>query len=197
MLSFHRFLCLPLCLSLWTVPCRIVLASPVDHVICLYHFSLRLFTEVRRSSYGPKGTVAQVNYKGPAVQVNYKGTVVQVNYKGTVVQVNCKGTVVRVNYKGTVVQVNYKGAVVQVNYKGSVVQVSYNWTVAQGATLGVTVSMSAFLACHQCYWTGSSLAWSLNLQAVVCGIFWSLSPGVFSGYSGFLPSFGLMVQPIK
>ena len=27
---------------------------------------------------------------------------------------------------------------------------------------------------------------------------WSSSPGVFSGYSGFLPSFiGLMVQPIK
>ena len=65
-------------------------------------------------------------------------------------------------------------------------------------TRGVTVSMSAFLACHQCYCAGSSLAWGLNLRAVVCGIFWSLSPGVFSGYSGFLPSFiGLMVQPIK
>ena len=36
---------------------------------------------------------------------------------------------------------------------------------------GVTVSMSAFLACHQCYCAGSSLAWGLNLRAVVCGIF--------------------------
>ena len=52
MLSSHRFLCLPLRLPLWTVPCRIVLASPDDHVTCPYHFSLHLFTEVRRSSYG-------------------------------------------------------------------------------------------------------------------------------------------------
>ena len=63
---------------------------------------------------------------------------------------------------------------------------------------GVTVSMSAFLACHQYYCAGSSLAWGLNLRAVVCGIFWSSSPGVFSGSSGFLPSYiGLMFQPIK
>ena len=40
-----------------------------------------------------------------------------------------------------------------------------------GATRGVRVSMSAFLACHQCYCVGSSLAWGLNLRAVVCGIF--------------------------
>ena len=46
-LSSHCFLCLPLCLP----PCRIVLASPDDHVMCLYHFSLRLFTEVRRSQH--------------------------------------------------------------------------------------------------------------------------------------------------
>ena len=39
------------------------------------------------------------------------------------------------------------------------------------ATRGVTVSMSAFLACHQSYCAGSSLAWGLNLRAVVCGIF--------------------------
>ena len=49
----------------------------------------------------------------------------------------------------------------------------------------VTVSLSAFLACHQCQCAGSSLAWGLNLRALVCGS----SPGVFSGYSGFLPSF--------
>ena len=70
--------------------------------------------------------------------------------------------------------------------------------VKDGATGGVTVSMSAFLACHQRYCAGSSLAWGLYLRAVVCGIFVSSSPGVFSRYSGFLPSFiGLMVQPIK
>ena len=40
-----------------------------------------------------------------------------------------------------------------------------------GATCGVTVSLSAFLACHQCYCAGSSLVWGLNLRAVVCGIF--------------------------
>ena len=49
----HRFLCLPLRLPLCTVPCRIVLASPDDLVTCPYHFSLCLFTEVRRSSYSP------------------------------------------------------------------------------------------------------------------------------------------------
>ena len=53
MLSSHRFLCLPLRLPPWTVPCSIVLASPDDRVTCPYHFSLRLFTDVRRSSYGP------------------------------------------------------------------------------------------------------------------------------------------------
>ena len=39
------------------------------------------------------------------------------------------------------------------------------------ATHGVTVSTSAFLACHQCYCAGSSLTWGLNLRALVCGIF--------------------------
>ena len=53
MLSSHRFLSLPLRLPPWTVPSRIVLASPNDRVTCPYHFSLRLYTEVRRSSYGP------------------------------------------------------------------------------------------------------------------------------------------------
>ena len=60
---------------------------------------------------------------------------------------------------------------------------------SQGLTRGVTVCTSAFLACHQCSSAGSSLAWGLNLRALVCGICWSSSPGVFSGYSGFLPSF--------
>ena len=45
------------------------------------------------------------------------------------------------------------------------------WQDLVGAMRGVTVSMSAFLACHQCYCMGSSLAWGLNLRAVVCGIF--------------------------
>ena len=35
-LSSHRFLCLPLRLPPWTVPCRIVLASPDDRVTCPY-----------------------------------------------------------------------------------------------------------------------------------------------------------------
>ena len=34
-------------------PCRIVLASPVDLVTCPYHFSLRVFTVVKKSSWGP------------------------------------------------------------------------------------------------------------------------------------------------
>ena len=38
-LSSHRFLCLPLRLPPWTVPSRIVLASPDDRVMCPYHFS--------------------------------------------------------------------------------------------------------------------------------------------------------------
>ena len=67
-----------------------------------------------------------------------------------------------------------------------------------GATRGVTVSMSAFLAFHHCYCAGSSHAWGLNFWAAVCGIFWSSSSGVFSGYSGSLPSvIGLIVQPIR
>ena len=41
----------------------------------------------------------------------------------------------------------------------------------QGRGVGVAVSMSAFLACHQCYCAGSSLSRGLNLRAVVCGIF--------------------------
>ena len=38
------------------------------------------------------------------------------------------------------------------------------------ATRGVTVSTSAFLACHQCCCEGSGFAWGWNLRALVCGI---------------------------
>ena len=53
MLSSHLFFCLPRLLPPCTLPCRIVLASPVDLVTCPYHFSLRRFTAVKRSSWGP------------------------------------------------------------------------------------------------------------------------------------------------
>ena len=45
----------------------------------------------------------------------------------------------------------------------------------------VAVSTSAFLAFHQCYCAGSSLAWGLNLRVSVCGIFWSSLPGFSPG----------------
>ena len=38
------------------------------------------------------------------------------------------------------------------------------------STRGVTSSMSSFLACHQCYCAGLSVAWGLNLRPLVCGI---------------------------
>ena len=53
MLSSHLFFCLLLLRPPCTVPCRIVLASPEDLVMCPYHFSLCLFTVVKRSSWGP------------------------------------------------------------------------------------------------------------------------------------------------
>ena len=53
MLSSHLFFCLPRLLPPCTVPCRIVLASPEDLVMCPYHFSLRRFIVVNRSSWGP------------------------------------------------------------------------------------------------------------------------------------------------
>ena len=40
-----------------------------------------------------------------------------------------------------------------------------------GAMSGITVCMSAFLACHQCYSVGSRLGWGLNSQALICDIF--------------------------
>ena len=42
MLSSHHFLCLSLRLPPYTVPSRILLASPDDLVMCPYHFSVRL-----------------------------------------------------------------------------------------------------------------------------------------------------------
>ena len=48
MLSSHRFLYLSLRFAPWTVLCRIVLASTDGCVMWPYHFSLRLFIEVRR-----------------------------------------------------------------------------------------------------------------------------------------------------
>ena len=66
--------------------------------------------------------------------------------------------------------------------------------LSAGVTRDVTVSESAFLACHQCCCAGSSFTWGLNL-----GIFSEAHRQGFSlRCSGFLPSFvGLMVQPIK
>ena len=52
-----------------------------------------------------------------------------------------------------------------------VVQLQEKTVLLSTKTRGVTVSMSAFLACHRCYCAGSSLAWGLHLRAVVCGIF--------------------------
>ena len=49
--------------------------------------------------------------------------------------------------------------------------VNHFHNVILGATRGVMASTSAFLAYHQCYCVGLSLAWGLNLQALVCGIF--------------------------
>ena len=48
-----------------------------------------------------------------------------------------------------------------------------------GLRRGVMVGTCVFLACHQCYCAGLSLAWGLNLRALVFGIFSSLLPGGF------------------
>ena len=53
MLSSHLFLCLPCRLPPFTVPCKMVLARPVEQKTWPDHCSLRLFTIVRRSSCGP------------------------------------------------------------------------------------------------------------------------------------------------
>ena len=53
MLSSHLLFCLPCLLPPFTVPCKMVLARADELEICPYHFSLRLFTMVRRSSCDP------------------------------------------------------------------------------------------------------------------------------------------------
>ena len=53
MLSSHLFLCLPCLLPPFTVPGKMVLARPDEWETWPYHCSLRLFTIVRRSLYGP------------------------------------------------------------------------------------------------------------------------------------------------
>ena len=53
MLSSHFFLCLPCLLPPFTVPCNMVLARPVEREPWPYHYNLRLFTIVKRSSSGP------------------------------------------------------------------------------------------------------------------------------------------------
>ena len=49
----HLFFSLPCLLSHFTVPCKMVLARPDERETCPYHFNLRLFTMVKRSSCGP------------------------------------------------------------------------------------------------------------------------------------------------
>ena len=48
MWSSHFFFCLPCLLPPFTVPCKMVLARHDERETCLYHFSLRLFTMVKR-----------------------------------------------------------------------------------------------------------------------------------------------------
>ena len=52
MLSSHLFLCVPCLLPPFNVPCKMVLARPDELETCSYHFSLRVFTVVSRSSCG-------------------------------------------------------------------------------------------------------------------------------------------------
>ena len=53
MLSSHLFLCPPCLLPPFTVPCKMVLARPDERETWPYYCSLRLFTIVRKPSYGP------------------------------------------------------------------------------------------------------------------------------------------------
>ena len=53
MLSSHLFLCLPCLFPLSLCFCKMVLVRPDERETCPYHFSLRLFKMVKRSSCGP------------------------------------------------------------------------------------------------------------------------------------------------
>ena len=53
MLPSNLFLCLPCFLPPFTVPCKMVLARLDEQETWPYHWSLRPFTMVRRSSWGP------------------------------------------------------------------------------------------------------------------------------------------------
>ena len=52
MLSSHLFFCLPCLPPPFTEPCKMFLARPDERETFPYHSSLRLFTMVRRSSWG-------------------------------------------------------------------------------------------------------------------------------------------------
>ena len=68
MSSSHLFFCLSLLLSPCTVPCRIVLASPQDLVMCPYHFSLLRFTVVFVRPNGLPSSVSHL-FVGDVVSV--------------------------------------------------------------------------------------------------------------------------------
>ena len=53
MLSSNLFFCLPCLLPSFTVPCKMVLASPDEWKTCPYHCIFCLFMMVRRSLCGP------------------------------------------------------------------------------------------------------------------------------------------------
>ena len=53
MLSLHLLFSLPRLFPPFTVPCKMASAIPDEREKCPYHFSLRLFMMVRRSSCGP------------------------------------------------------------------------------------------------------------------------------------------------
>ena len=52
-LSSHLFLCLPLLLIPFTVPCRVVFAKPENQKHGQNHLSFRFLIRVRSSSYSP------------------------------------------------------------------------------------------------------------------------------------------------
>ena len=65
-----------------------------------------------------------------------------------------------------------------------------------GATRGVMVSWSPFLASHQCYSVGLCLAWGWNFGAEICGIVLSFSSGFSAGTPVTSPPPSVNGQPI-